>query len=33
MKNPKFKVAASNTKKPKTTFSRFTATPQLGMLA
>src|SRR3954471_10372093 len=33
MKKPKFKVAASTTKKPNTTFSRFTATPRLGTLA
>src|SRR6476661_5128343 len=30
MKNPKLRVAARTTKKPKTTFSRFTATPHLG---
>ena len=29
MKKPKFSVAASSTKKPKMTFSRFTITPQL----
>src|SRR4029453_18847557 len=32
MKNPKFRVAASRTKKPKTTFSRFTPTPPSGPL-
>src|SRR3954454_20299552 len=30
MKNPKFSVAASTTKKPKTTFSRFINTPRGG---
>jgi hypothetical protein len=33
MKNPKLRVAARTTKKPNTTFSRFTATPSLGGLA
>src|SRR5512145_1188872 len=33
MKNPKFKVAASNTKKPKITFSRFIAAPLARVLA
>jgi hypothetical protein len=30
MKKPKFNVAASTTKKPKTTFSRFTRPPAVG---
>src|SRR3712207_7433182 len=33
MKNPKFKVAASSTKKPKTTFSRFIAAPAVEVTA